>query len=54
MFKTMIEHYSPLMISIKTLFGYKTSSFIETSITVVGTIPTPNYIDIILTKPFLL
>ena len=28
----MIEHYSPLLTSIKTMFGYKTSSFIGTSI----------------------
>jgi len=28
----MIEHYAPLITSIKTMFGYKTSSFLGTSI----------------------
>ena len=32
MFKTMIEHYSPLLTSIKTMFGYKSSSLIGASI----------------------
>ena len=34
----MIEHYSPLLTSIKTMFGYKTVSFLGTSITVASTI----------------
>ena len=34
----MIEHYSPLLTSIKTMFGYKTSAFLGSSITIAGTI----------------
>lgn len=32
MFKAMIEHYSPLITSIKTMFGYKSSSFLGASV----------------------
>jgi len=43
-YKEMIEHYSPLLTSIKTMFGYKTHSLIGAATVSAGVIETFNTI----------